>query len=56
MSDGLRVDLTAAHVLDGDWNPLSVLDVGSVAGDRLQIALLHLAVASPRKRSVNVEF
>ena len=53
MGDGLGVDLAAAHVLDGHRDPLSVLDVVRVASDGLQVALLHLAMASPEIKQIN---
>jgi len=43
--DGLGVDLTAAHVLDGQRQPLPVLDLRVPHG--LQVGLLHLAVLGP---------
>ena len=45
MLDGLGVDLTAAHVFDGQRQPLSILDLRVAHG--LQVCLLHLRVLGP---------
>lgn len=43
--DGLWVNLTAAHVLDSQWQPFSVLDFSITHG--LQVGLLNFTVFGP---------
>lgn len=52
MLDGLGINLTAAHVFDSQWQPLSVLDLSVT--HCLQVGLLYFTVFSPDDLSVCV--
>lgn len=52
MLDGLRVNLTAAHVFDSQRQPLAVLDLSITHG--FKVSLLYFTVFSPDDFSVGV--
>lgn len=52
MLNGLGVNLTAAHVFDSQWQPLSVLGLSITHG--LQVGLLYFTVFSPDDLSISV--
>ena len=46
MSNGLRIHFTGSHILDGQGQPFTILDLRSVTGNRFQIGLLNLTMFS----------
>lgn len=50
--NGLWVNLTAAHVFDSQWQPLSILDLSITHS--LKVGLLYFTVFSPDDLSICV--
>lgn len=52
MLDGLGVNLTAAHVFDSQWQPLSIFDLSITHS--LQVGLLYFTVFGPDDFAISV--